>query len=66
MSETKVQSFDGEIKKCPGCGAVLPSMAAKYPEGEIFAAPFHDRIVHHIYYAIYLSKFSSKLLLIKV
>lgn len=32
MSETKVQSFDGEIKKCPSCGAVLPSMAAKYPE----------------------------------
>lgn len=32
MSETRVQSFEGEIKKCPNCGAVLPSMVAKCPE----------------------------------
>ncbi len=26
------QTFEGEIKKCPSCGAILPSMSAKCPE----------------------------------
>lgn len=32
MAETRAQSFEGEIKKCPNCGAVMPSMATKCPE----------------------------------
>lgn len=32
MAETRAQSFEGEIRKCPNCGAVLPSMVAHCPE----------------------------------